>query len=124
MIKKIILPAASPYLTVHPQTPAARKAAGTIFRHLMGAAGRKWNSMNSTERYDLLIQEMYPGDRSKGTDAISKYSIQRWQQLPRGTKILVIALLARRAKNKKDFQQVREAHARKTVADAKRGANQ
>jgi len=86
----------------------------------MGAAGRKWNSMNSTERYELLIEEMYPGDRSKGTDAISKYSIQRWQQLPRGTKVLVIALLARRAKAKKDFQQVREAHGRKIVADAKK----
>lgn len=122
MIKKIILPAASPYLTVHPQTPAARKAAGKVFRHIMGAAGRKWNAMNSTERYELLIEEMYPGDRSKGTDAISKYSIQRWQQLPRGTKILVIGLLVRRAKAKKDFQQVREAAGRKIVADAKRGA--
>jgi hypothetical protein len=108
MIKKIILPAASPYLTVHPQTPAARKAAGTIFRHLMGAAGRKWNRMNSTERYDLLIAEMYPGDRSRGTDAISKYSIQRWQQLPRGTKILVLALLTRKAKEEKNGGQTNE----------------
>jgi hypothetical protein len=100
MIKKIILPAASPYLTVHPQTPAAREAAAEVFRHLMGAAGRKWNSLNSTERYELLEQEMYP------CDALSKYSLQRWQQLPRGTKVLVIALLARKAKaNKAEAQQ-------------------
>lgn len=69
----------------------ARALRSGAYRNIMGAAGRKWNAMTSEQRHELLLQE-WPASQ-----ASSKVSITRWQQLMQGHKVLIIILLQRRS---------------------------
>jgi hypothetical protein len=74
--------------------PLVRLGAHTLksgaYRYLFGSAGRKWNAMNTEQRYELLLQELEP------CEATSKLTLKTWQQLMQGHKVLFIILIQRK----------------------------
>jgi|GEM_PF-6125092 hypothetical protein len=62
-------------------------------QYALAAAGAKWNRMNSDQRHELLLKAFFP------CEATSKLTLQPWQLLLRGHKVL-IALIMRDEKRR------------------------
>jgi len=52
-------------------------------RRTFGGHAKAWNSATTEQRY-LFLTRFYPGG-----DATSMFSLQKWNQLPRGTRMFL-----------------------------------
>lgn len=68
---------------------------GKRLRRRFGACARAWNAIDSDQRYTLLTR-FYPAG-----DVTSKFSLQRWNQLPSGLRCFIALMKSRRTADRR-----------------------